>query len=189
MAVDRQGIVVYFDLLDSLADYSSEEAGELLLAMLRYGTTGEVPAFEDRGMKTLWRSVQQKIDRDLVKYLETVEKRRYAAFCREYKREHGETAEPPSMAVWSVDNQSLSNPSNDESDNKPNPKLKPKKEQKPEQKPEQGTEPEAEKEIESGAGAGESRGEGDRAFLQPYKPADEMEFEKLKSAALAKLGR
>ena len=32
-------------------------------------------------------------------------------------------------------------------------------------------------------------GEGDRAFLQPYKPADEMEFEKLKSAALAKLGR
>ena len=32
-------------------------------------------------------------------------------------------------------------------------------------------------------------GEGNRAFLQPYKPADEMEFEKLKSAALAKLGR
>lgn len=184
MAVDRQGIIVYFDLLDSLADYSSEEAGELLLAMLRYGTTGEVPAFEDRGMKTLWRSVQQKIDRDLVKYQETVEKRRYAAFCREYKREHGETAEPPSMAVWAVDNQNLSNPSIDESDNKLKPKLKPKKEQKPEQ----GTEPEAEKEIESGAGAGESRGEGNRAFPPPYKPASETDFENMRQQALAKLG-
>ena len=31
-------------------------------------------------------------------------------------------------------------------------------------------------------------GEGDHSFPQPYKPADETEFENLRSAALAKLG-
>ena len=97
---ERPGIMVYFDLLDTLKDYSTEEAGQLFLAMLEYGTTGAIPEFEDRGMRTIWRSVQQKLDRDDEHYQETVEARQYAVFCREFKRKHGESSKPPSIEEW-----------------------------------------------------------------------------------------
>lgn len=97
---ERPGIMVYFDLLDTLKDYSTEEAGQLFLAMLEYGATGTIPEFEDRGMRTVWRNVQQKIDRDDGNYQKTVEARQYAVFCREFKRRHGENSKPPSLEAW-----------------------------------------------------------------------------------------
>ena len=97
---DRPGIMIYFDILETLHDgYTTKEAGELFLAMLHYGRDGIKPNFSDRGMKTLWKVVQVKIDRDNLKYSKTIELRKYATFCREYKKLHpGE--EPPSFDVW-----------------------------------------------------------------------------------------
>lgn len=104
---ERPGIMVYFDLLDTLKEYTTEEAGELFLAMLAYGTTGAIPKFDDRGMRTIWKSVQQKIDRDNEKYHGTVEARQYATYCREYKRKNGEESKPLSFDDWK--NQMISN--------------------------------------------------------------------------------
>ena len=104
---ERPGIMVYFDLLETLNDFTTEEAGELFLAMLEYGSMGTLPEFEDRAMRTVWKSVQQKLDRDDAKYQNTCEARRYATFCREYRKEHGETSPLPSYEDWK--NQMISN--------------------------------------------------------------------------------
>lgn len=78
--------MVYFDLFDSLKEYNHQEIGELFLAMLEYAMTGVLPDFNDRGMRTLWKSIQPKIDRDNERYQKTVEARQYAAYCRECKK-------------------------------------------------------------------------------------------------------
>jgi len=105
---ERPGIMVYFDLLDTLRDYTTTEAGELFIAMLEYGTTGAIPDFTDRGMKTVWRGLQQKIDRDNLKYQATIEARQYATYCREYRKKYN-GADPPTMEEWK--NQKISNDS------------------------------------------------------------------------------
>lgn len=101
---ERPGIMVYFDLLDTLQDgYTTEEVGELFLAMLNYGRDMIIPEFTDRGMRTLWKGIQHKIDRDNLKYQGTVKGRRYAAFCREFKKKNPGIA-PPSMEEWQAEN-------------------------------------------------------------------------------------
>lgn len=59
---NKPGVVVYLDLLPSLEEYTSEECGDLFLAILRYGASGELPTFEDRGLRVLWREIQAKIE-------------------------------------------------------------------------------------------------------------------------------
>lgn len=86
----RPGIMVYFDILDALEDYNTEEAGQLFLAMLRYGDTGELPEFTDRGMRTLWISTKRKLDMDNLRYERTCSNRRYSTYVREAKK-RGET--------------------------------------------------------------------------------------------------
>ena len=120
MAV-QQGIVVYFDLLDTLQDYTDAEVGQLLIAMLEYAANGALPDFQDRAMKTLWKNTRQKLDRDMLKYSATVVARQYATFCREWKRKN-ETGSPPSFEAWQHEN--LSNLSNDDFRNKQNQKQK-----------------------------------------------------------------
>lgn len=93
----RPGIMVYFDMLDALEEYEAEERGLLFTAMLRYGLYGEIPEFEDRGMRTIWKSAQQKIDLDGVRYENTCNGRRYSAYHREAKK-RGE--EPLSREAW-----------------------------------------------------------------------------------------
>lgn len=84
---ERPGIMVYFDLIDSLQDYTDAEAGLLFRAMLEYGKTGAIPEFSDRGMKTLWRSIQQKIDRDGGKYRDRCDSGAYAVYVREANKQ------------------------------------------------------------------------------------------------------
>lgn len=86
----RPGIMVYFELLDALEDYNAEEAGQLFLAMLRYGQYGELPEFADRGMRTLWMSTKRKIDMDKRSYEQACCNRRYSTYVREAKK-RGET--------------------------------------------------------------------------------------------------
>lgn len=82
----RPGTMIYFDLLDDLEDFTDEEAGQLFRAILWYGSTGEVPAFMDRSMRSLWRKAQGMVDRSGVSYDNTVLQRQYAVYCREERR-------------------------------------------------------------------------------------------------------
>lgn len=138
---DQQGIVVYFDLLDILQDYTEAEAGQLLIAMLEYSANGALPDFQDRAMKTLWKNIRQKLDRDMLKYSATVEARQYATFCREWRKKNVNT-DPPSFEEWKQENSS--NLSNDDFHNKQKQKLKQKIET------ETGTETETETGTETG---------------------------------------
>lgn len=97
MAKQRPGTMIYFDLWDDLKDYTDEESGQILKAILGYGLNGEAPDFTDRGMKTLWRKLQSAIDRDAVAYDEKVMQRRYAAYCKKV-RSAGEV--PSSFEEW-----------------------------------------------------------------------------------------
>lgn len=93
----RPGIMVYFDMLDALEEYEAEERGLLFTAMLRYGLYGEIPEFEDRGMRTLWKNVQPRIDADGVRYEQSCRNKSYSVYVREAKK-RGE--EPLSREAW-----------------------------------------------------------------------------------------
>ncbi len=98
----QPGLIVYFELLDDLVDFTDEEAGQILRAFLTYGATGELPCFTDRGMKAIWRKVQGWADRDSQKYERTVLQRRYASYCKKLRQEK---REPLGFDDW-VDEQS-----------------------------------------------------------------------------------
>ena len=83
---ERPGIMVYFDLLPQLEEYSPEEVGILFMAMLEFGAYGTIPTFEDRGMRIIWREVQGKIERDNAKYQQKVLDGAYGAYKREMEK-------------------------------------------------------------------------------------------------------
>lgn len=74
-------MILYFDLLDTLEDYTTSEVGELILAMMRYAKDGEMPEFQDRSMRTVWRVLQQKADADDERFESKVVQARYARWC------------------------------------------------------------------------------------------------------------
>lgn len=86
MGKDRPGTMLYFDLFYDIEDYTDEEAGQLLRAMLSYGMNGDIPQFQDRGMRTIWRKLQSTIDRDGDTYDRVVLQRKYAAYCKKMKK-------------------------------------------------------------------------------------------------------
>ncbi len=83
---ERPGIMIYFDLLPQLEEYSPEEVGILFMAMLEFGAYGTIPTFEDRGMRIIWREVQGKIERDNAKYQQKVLDGAYGAYKREMEK-------------------------------------------------------------------------------------------------------
>lgn len=85
MTKKRPGTIIYFDLYEELEDYTDEEVGQLFRAILKYGLIGELPQFSDRGMKSVWRNLQKKIDVDAEKYDVKVLQRKYAAYCKKAK--------------------------------------------------------------------------------------------------------
>ena len=81
----RPGIMLYFDILEPIKVLPDAGKGRLLVAMLEYGQSGKVPAFD--GMLALaWGFVRPKIDKDEEEYNMSVLRRQYATVCRERKR-------------------------------------------------------------------------------------------------------
>ena len=76
----RPGMMVYFDILDDFEDYTTDEIGQLFIAMLKYGKDGTFTDFQDRGMKSVWHSLVRTIDRDQLNYDEKVLKTKYAGW-------------------------------------------------------------------------------------------------------------
>ena len=77
---ERPGIMFYFDILNVLEDFTPEEVGQLFLATMRYGSTGEITEFEDRGMRSVGRQMMQIADRDQVQFDKKILQRRYAGW-------------------------------------------------------------------------------------------------------------
>lgn len=90
------GVMIYNDTYASLALLSDSEVGRLVRAMMTYAETGEQPKFGGR-LAMAWSYSQPKLDRDMQRYNETVEQRRYAVFVREQKKQG---LEAPSYAEW-----------------------------------------------------------------------------------------
>lgn len=89
----RPGIMVYFDIMEPLMMLSNEERGALFTAMLDYGKTGKDPVFSGI-LAMAWGFVKLRIDRDAQEYERVVEKRRYAASCRERRRKEEKDIPP-----------------------------------------------------------------------------------------------
>ena len=100
----RPGIMLYFDILEPIKVLPDADKGRLLVAMLEYGQTGNVPEFD--GMLALaWGFVKPKIDKDSEEYNRTILKRQYATFCRDRKRK-GEPEIGFDEWLITIDNQS-----------------------------------------------------------------------------------
>ena len=81
----RPGIMVYFEILESIRELPFEDIGKLLIAMLEYGQDGVVPKLEG-SLVYVWPFVRKMIDKDEQRYDDMKIQREYAAFCKKRKR-------------------------------------------------------------------------------------------------------
>ena len=86
MAQKRPGVMLYFSARPSFKYLSYEQMGRLYEAILDYGEFGTQPNFDDPLLGMAWSFVAPGIDRDWDAYLEKVDKRKYAAYCREAQK-------------------------------------------------------------------------------------------------------
>ncbi len=79
-----EGIVLRFVWLENLTqDYTNDEIGKIVRDLYSYAKEGTTPQqYEDRGMRGLWRSMKDGIDRDFTKYQEKSEKAAASANAR-----------------------------------------------------------------------------------------------------------
>lgn len=89
----KPGVMVYFDLRESLSMLTQSEKGDLLDAILTYGQEGLEPEFADRAMHLLWSRLRLDIQRDDDRYQE-VRLRRIAAANRRWHPEEAGDALP-----------------------------------------------------------------------------------------------
>ena len=61
-------VCLYISYLQTLSPFTDEERGRLVMAMMNYATTGELPKF-DGNERFIWPSLQLQIDRDIESYL------------------------------------------------------------------------------------------------------------------------
>lgn len=64
----QPGVMLYFDVRESIAQLSYEEKGMLLDAILDYGQHHTEPAFADRTLALIWPFVRKDIHRDAQRY-------------------------------------------------------------------------------------------------------------------------
>lgn len=71
-----ESIVLRFVWLENLTqDYTNDEIGQLIRDLYSYAKDGYVPAeYKDRGMRGLWRSMKDGVDKDFSKYCEKSKK-------------------------------------------------------------------------------------------------------------------
>lgn len=79
------GVMIYHDILPALDRLTDEQCGKLLRAIVGYSAFGEAVELDTlSGM--VFDLVRPKIDRDMTRYAETVDQRRYAVYCRDAKK-------------------------------------------------------------------------------------------------------
>ena len=79
-----ESIVLRFVWLENLTqDYTNEEIGQIIRDLYGYARNGTIPPqYLDRGMRGLWRSMKDGVDKDFSKYREKSQKNSDAAKAR-----------------------------------------------------------------------------------------------------------
>lgn len=86
MAKQRPGVMIYFDLRNSIKRLNEGQIGKLFTAILDYGEMGTIPDFDnDMALAITWDFIQPRIDRDGEEYEHKMEQRKYAAYCKKQK--------------------------------------------------------------------------------------------------------
>lgn len=79
--IKRPGVMIYFDMVEPILPLRDSEKGRLLMAIVEYARDGVEPKLSGR-MALAWGYIQPKLDRDAEVYADTVQKKKYAAFCK-----------------------------------------------------------------------------------------------------------
>lgn len=77
----KPGIMIYFDIAETVRSLRPSDAGRLLLAMLDYGQYGSDPKLTGT-LRAIWPLVKPKLDKDQDMYENVVVQRKYAGFCK-----------------------------------------------------------------------------------------------------------
>ena len=85
---NKPGIMIYFDILPTIARLSEKNAGILFRAVLEYGSTGKEPELPYQ-LRLIWPMVQMRLIADDQRYQTMTYKRKYAAYSR-WAKEKGE---------------------------------------------------------------------------------------------------
>lgn len=88
--MNRPGVMIYFSIRPALNYLNDEQLGQLLRAILDYAEYGERPDIVDPLLAMAWPFVVSGIDRDWEAYKAKVNKKQYAAYCREVQRRQKE---------------------------------------------------------------------------------------------------
>jgi len=96
----KPGVMVYFDLRRMLKLLPDAEKGKLFEAILDYGETGKVGELTDT-LRIVWPLIQDRLDKDSLRYTDVGTKRRYAAYVR-WAKEHHE--HPMEYRDWAKSN-------------------------------------------------------------------------------------
>lgn len=72
----KKGVVMYYDILEQLEDFSDEQFGKITRAIINYDKTGDIPEFEDFSMKVAFKMLKPILDRNKQEYEELCEKNR-----------------------------------------------------------------------------------------------------------------
>ena len=75
MMTDIPYVCLYARYLKTLAPFTDAERGRIMMAMLTYSSTGEMPDFEGNE-RFIWPTIQAQIDRDAAAYQEKCAKNR-----------------------------------------------------------------------------------------------------------------
>ena len=89
---NKPGIMIYFDMLETVNRLSDQNAGRLFRAILQYGMTQQVPELPEK-LFLIWPLVQMRLDNDDERYYRVARKRRYAIYVR-WANEKGQTPLP-----------------------------------------------------------------------------------------------
>ena len=85
---NKPGIMIYFDVIETVNRLSDQNAGRLFRAILEYGMTRRVPELPEK-LFLIWPLVQMRLDNDDQRYYRVTLKRRYAAYAR-WTKEKGQ---------------------------------------------------------------------------------------------------
>ena len=77
----KPGVMIYFEVRQTVDRLSDKNAGILLRAILEYGANGTVPELPNQ-LYLIWPMIQMRLDADDQRYHQLHYKRRYAAHVR-----------------------------------------------------------------------------------------------------------
>ena len=74
--MNKKGVVMYYDLLEQLKDFTDEQFGKITRAMIKYDIDGIEPQFNDIQIKLAFNILKPTIDRNKQEYQEKCDKNR-----------------------------------------------------------------------------------------------------------------